>query len=53
VLIDSFIYEPLTVEIKEGKIISVTEGYGKQGNSKHEEVIDYGDAVVMPGLIDV
>ncbi|WVY95028.1 hypothetical protein V8G54_034116 [Vigna mungo] len=42
-----------SVEIKEGKIISVTEGYGKQGNSKHEEVIDYGDAVVMPGLIDV
>ncbi|KAL9321222.1 hypothetical protein ACSQ67_013061 [Phaseolus vulgaris] len=42
-----------SVEIKEGNIISVIEGYGKQGNSKHEEVIDYGDAVVMPGLIDV
>lgn len=42
-----------SVEINEGRIISVIEGNGKQGKSKQEEVIDYGDAVVMPGLIDV
>ncbi|KAL1289214.1 hypothetical protein HN51_057823 [Arachis hypogaea] len=42
-----------SVEINEGKIVSVVEGYGKQGNSRQEEVIDYGEAVVMPGLIDV
>ncbi|XP_027358934.1 allantoinase isoform X2 [Abrus precatorius] len=42
-----------SVEIKEGKIVSIIEGYGKQGKSMQEEVIDYGDAVVMPGLIDV
>lgn len=41
-----------SVEINEGKIVSIVEGYGKQGNSVHQ-VIDYGDAVVMPGLIDV
>ncbi|KAK7246522.1 hypothetical protein RIF29_41391 [Crotalaria pallida] len=42
-----------SVEINEGKIISIVEGYGKKGDSKQEQVIDYGDAVVMPGLIDV
>ncbi|KAL9321223.1 hypothetical protein ACSQ67_013062 [Phaseolus vulgaris] len=42
-----------SVEINEGRIVSVIEGYGKQGQSKQEEIIDYGDAVVMPGLIDV
>ncbi|XP_040865842.1 allantoinase isoform X3 [Glycine max] len=42
-----------SVEINEGKIISVIEGYSKQGKSKQEKIIDYGDAVVMPGLIDV
>lgn len=42
-----------SVEINEGKIVSITEGYGKQGNSKQEVVIDYGEAVIMPGLIDV
>jgi len=52
VLID-FIRGTLTVEINEGRIVSVIEGYGKQGQSKQEEIIDYGDAVVMPGLIDV
>lgn len=41
------------MEINEGKIVSITEGYGKQGNSKQEVVIDYGEAVIMPGLIDV
>ncbi|OIW13685.1 hypothetical protein TanjilG_08027 [Lupinus angustifolius] len=42
-----------SVEINEGKIISIVEGYGKKGSSKPEQVIDYGEAVVMPGLIDV
>jgi allantoinase len=40
------------VEINEGKIVSIVEGYGKQGNSV-QQVIDYGEAVIMPGLIDV
>ncbi|KAE9599285.1 hypothetical protein Lal_00043947 [Lupinus albus] len=42
-----------SVEIDKGKIISIVEGYGKKGSSKQEQVIDYGEAVVMPGLIDV
>lgn len=42
----------MIVEINEGKIVSIVEGYGKKDNSVHQ-VIDYGDAVVMPGLIDV
>ncbi|CAJ2648688.1 unnamed protein product [Trifolium pratense] len=41
-----------SVEINEGKIVSIVEGYGKQGNSV-QQVIDYGEAVIMPGLIDV
>ena len=41
------------MEINEGKIISVIKGYSKQGKSKQEKIIDYGGAVVMPGLIDV
>lgn len=41
------------MEINEGKIVSIVKGDCKHGNSKQEEVIDYGDAVVMPGLIDV
>jgi allantoinase len=40
------------VEINEGKIVSIVEGYGKQENSV-QQVIDYGEAVIMPGLIDV
>ncbi|GAU47742.1 hypothetical protein TSUD_387010 [Trifolium subterraneum] len=40
------------VEINEGKIVSIVEGYGKQGNSL-QQVIDYGESVIMPGLIDV
>jgi len=42
-----------SVEINDGKIISVVEGHAIQGKPKQEEVIDYGDAVIMPGLIDV
>ncbi|XP_058771601.1 allantoinase-like [Vicia villosa] len=41
-----------SVEINEGKIVSIVEGYGKKGSSV-QQVIDYGDAVIMPGLIDV
>ncbi|KAK7412332.1 hypothetical protein VNO78_03786 [Psophocarpus tetragonolobus] len=42
-----------SVEINDGRIVSIVEGHGTQGKSKQEEVIDYGDAVIMPGLIDV
>lgn len=42
-----------TVEINEGKIVSIVKGDSKQGNHINQQVIDYGDAVVMPGLIDV
>lgn len=52
-VLTDFICGTLTVEINEGRIVSVVEGYGKQGQSKQEEIIDYGDAVIMPGLIDV
>jgi len=52
-VLTDFICGTLTVEINEGRIVSVVEGYGNQGQSKQEEIIDYGDAVVMPGLIDV
>ncbi|KAK4271538.1 hypothetical protein QN277_020222 [Acacia crassicarpa] len=42
-----------SVEINEGKIVSIVKGDSKKGNHMHQQVIDYGDAVVMPGLIDV
>ncbi|GKV54462.1 allantoinase [Sporosarcina sp. NCCP-2222] len=38
------------VGIKEGKIISIHEG---TGNLQSDEVKDYGDAFVFPGMIDV
>ncbi|GFP98286.1 allantoinase [Phtheirospermum japonicum] len=41
------------VEVKGGKIISVVEGDGWRGKTWTNQVMDYGDAVVMPGLIDV
>lgn len=37
----------------DGKIVSVLKEEGKQKISKFGQVIDYGEAVVMPGLIDV
>ncbi|KAG5561646.1 hypothetical protein RHGRI_004640 [Rhododendron griersonianum] len=40
------------VEVKGGNIILILEE-DWQGNVKTGQVIDYGDAVVMPGLIDV
>ncbi|XP_022724868.1 allantoinase isoform X1 [Durio zibethinus] len=39
------------VEVKGGHIISVVED--KDWNGKSKQVVDYGNAVVMPGLIDV
>ncbi|CAI0589751.1 unnamed protein product [Linum tenue] len=41
------------VEVKEGKIASVVKGEDWKGDSKTKQIIDYGDAVVMPGLVDV
>ncbi|KAA8515270.1 hypothetical protein F0562_018500 [Nyssa sinensis] len=41
------------VEIQGGNIISVVEEGDWQGNIRRGQVIDYGEAVVMPGLIDV
>ncbi|KAL6181158.1 hypothetical protein ACLB2K_047813 [Fragaria x ananassa] len=41
------------VEVKEGKFASIIKEEDKDGKSKLENVIDYGEAVVMPGLIDV
>ncbi|KAF6142051.1 hypothetical protein GIB67_038019 [Kingdonia uniflora] len=41
------------VEIYGGNIVSVVKNYHQQAKSSRGNVIDYGDAVVMPGLIDV
>ncbi|KAL8468009.1 hypothetical protein ACS0TY_031308 [Phlomoides rotata] len=41
------------VEVKRGKIIAVVEGDNWRGNAWSHQIIDYGEAVVMPGLIDV
>ncbi|KAA8519321.1 hypothetical protein F0562_013577 [Nyssa sinensis] len=41
------------IEIQGGNIISVVEGGDWKGNIRSGQVIDYGEAVVMPGLIDV
>ncbi|VVA23614.1 PREDICTED: allantoinase [Prunus dulcis] len=43
----------LKVEVKEGKIVSIVKEEEKNGKTKLENVIDYGEAVVMPGLVDV
>lgn len=40
-----------TVEVKGGNIISIVKD--KDWNGKSKQVVDYGYAVVMPGLIDV
>ncbi|KAI4296719.1 hypothetical protein L6164_036653 [Bauhinia variegata] len=42
-----------SVEINQGKIISIVKGDIPHENSKQKNIIDYGEAVVMPGLIDV
>ncbi|KAL0305755.1 UNVERIFIED_CONTAM: Allantoinase [Sesamum radiatum] len=41
------------VEVKGGKIKSVVEGDDWRANTWSKQVIDYGEAVIMPGLIDV
>ncbi|KAA8524430.1 hypothetical protein F0562_010846 [Nyssa sinensis] len=40
------------IEIQGGNIISVVEEGDWQGNIRSGKVIDYGEVVVMPGLID-
>ncbi|CAN0892434.1 ALN [Linum grandiflorum] len=41
------------VEVKEGKIASIVKGEDWRGGSRTGKVTDYGEAVVMPGLVDV
>ncbi|KAF2303356.1 hypothetical protein GH714_017093 [Hevea brasiliensis] len=41
------------VEVKEGIIVSIVKEEDWQGNSKRGQIIDYDEAVIMPGLIDV
>ncbi|KAM6550302.1 hypothetical protein CsatB_000110 [Cannabis sativa] len=41
------------VEVKNGKIASIVTEVEKLWKSELLQIIDYGDAVVMPGLIDV
>ncbi|XP_059435708.1 allantoinase-like isoform X1 [Corylus avellana] len=41
------------VEIRGGKIASIVKEEDGRGNSKVGHIVDYGEAVVMPGLIDV
>ncbi|XP_021830819.1 uncharacterized protein LOC110770898 [Prunus avium] len=38
------------VEVKEGKIASIVKEEEKHGKAKLENLIDYGEAVVMPGM---
>ncbi|CAI9783826.1 unnamed protein product [Fraxinus pennsylvanica] len=41
------------VEVKGGKIISVVEEDDWRENARSKHIINYGEAVIMPGLIDV
>ncbi|XP_073159100.1 allantoinase [Henckelia pumila] len=41
------------VEVKGGKILAVVEGDIWKGSARGKHIIDYGQAVVMPGLIDI
>jgi allantoinase len=41
------------VEINEERIVSVVNREKAQKQTKGVHVIDYGNAVIMPGLIDV
>nr|GMD93081.1 allantoinase isoform X2 [Ipomoea batatas] len=41
------------VEVNGGSIVSVVDGDNWRGTVKSGRVMDYGEAVVMPGLIDV
>ncbi|KAG0474631.1 hypothetical protein HPP92_014317 [Vanilla planifolia] len=44
---------PGAVKIKGGRIASVISGDRKSSEFPRKHVVDYGDAVVMPGLVDV
>lgn len=39
--------------MKDGKIVAIVEGYDWHGKPRSQQIIDYGESVVMPGLIDV
>lgn len=41
------------VEVNGGNILSVVKEEDWQGKVRTEQVLDYGEAVVMPGLVDV
>ncbi|URE15674.1 Amidohydrolase family [Musa troglodytarum] len=41
------------VEVREGKIVSLVESDYQRGSLLGRKVVDYGNAVIMPGLIDV
>lgn len=49
------LYEMLnwTVEINEGKIVSIVKEEERHGKIMGAHVVDYADAVVMPGLVDM
>ncbi|XP_078445949.1 allantoinase-like isoform X1 [Wolffia australiana] len=42
-----------SVEVKNGIIVSIVEGHGQALDNSPVHILDYGDAVVMPGLVDV
>ncbi|KAH9612069.1 hypothetical protein KSS87_000145 [Heliosperma pusillum] len=41
------------VEIKDGKVISIVKEEQWRGITKQDQIVDFGEAVVMPGLVDV
>lgn len=41
------------VEINEGKIVSIVKEEERHGKIMGDHVVDYADAVVMPGLVDI
>lgn len=41
------------MEVRDGKIVSVVESDYQKGSLLGRKVVDYGNAVIMPGLIDV
>ena len=50
-----FLYQMLNwaVEINEGKIVSVVKEEERHGKIMGAHVVDYSDAVVFPGLVDM
>ncbi|XP_074307676.1 allantoinase [Silene latifolia] len=41
------------IEINDGKVISIVKDEQWRGITKGDQIVDFGEAVVMPGLIDV